>query len=470
MDADMAVDRFTVAVAFAIDLACLVSTNVGQQHRLQRMRSTGELGALIRRCLTENDGMFGSWVDERVRIESRMNKADRQGGFKVWSSPFLESHTALVKTSENHAILIDGREVHQDGRLDPNARRYRRRSFFRRAGYRLSREGALIATYQVDFLDNSYAVPEVIRALSNLRDDAFQSFYLFLRDYFGNARRQAVLGRRVGLAFDRINTLTLDELDHGCRRHALIFIRGFWDLTDDAAATSRHVRLRHVLESGELAGILTEAPWFDAYGNRYLGILREKEIGHRGDEIYLIGYRSTVVVAEHYWRNLYPENPLDASGAHLQPAGDLDPLYWYQADLLTMIEHQLARLAMLRQQLSFFRDRAARRPLEAERPGDALPLVLDGRANLTLINESLDFTRLTRHGFTREYASALRREMGLDEQLEAVRRRIGDMSQAVNLKSSVTSARAGNAIQAAALIISVIALVVSIFAIFFSQI
>lgn len=469
MGIDINADRFTVAAVFAIDLACLVPAEVRQQHRLQRMRSTGELGVLIRRCLTDNDTVFGRWVDERERVESRMNRADREGGVRVWSTRFLESHTRLVKTNENHPILVDGREVHEDHRLDPNGRRYHRRSFFRRAGYRLSREGALVATYQADFLDPSYTVPEVIRALTNFRDDAFQSFYLFLRDFFGSSHRSAVLGRRVGLPFERASALTRDELDNACRRHALIFIRGFWDVTEGAAPPSRHVRLGTVLESGELAGILTEAPWFDDYGSRYLGLLREKEIGHRGDEIYLIGDRSTVVVAERYWRNLYPENPLDLSGAHTQPTGELDPLYWYQADLLTMIEHQLARLAILRQQLLFFRDRTARRPLEAERPGDVLPLVLDGRANLTQISESLDFTALTRHRFIREYASALRREMGLDDQLEAVRRRIADMSEAVNLKSEVTTARASNAIQAIALVISILALVVSIIAIFQTQ-
>lgn len=218
-----------------------------------------------------------------------------------------------------------------------------------------------------------------------------------------------------------------------------------------------------------MAGILTEAPWYKAYGARYIERVRRNEVGHRGDEIYLVGHHSTVVVAERYWRNLYDEPAPDAGEAHRGPAAERDPLYWYQADLLTMVEHQLSRLTLLRQQVAFFRDRSSRRPLEAERPADALPVVLDGRANLTQVSESLDFISLCRHGFTREVAARLRREIGLDEQLDAARRRIDDMSAAVNLKSSVTSARSENIIQAITLVVSVIALLVSAVALLASR-
>jgi hypothetical protein len=81
------------------------------------------------------------------------------------------------------------------------------------------------------------------------------------------------------------------------------------------------------------------------------------------------------------------------------------------------------------------------------------------------LSESLDFTTLTRHGFTREYGAALRREVGVDEQLEAIRRRVADMSEAVELKSSVTSARAANVLQAAVLAISALALLATLFTI-----
>ena len=462
---EMSADWFKVAVVFAVDIACLVSSDLKQQQAVQRERSTGKLFESLRTCLNENDRSFGTWVNESARIQSRMEKADREGGVKVWAGRFLDSHSPLLHTNQNHAILVDGKDhVHEDGRLDASGRGYRGRCFFRRAGYRLTPEAAFLGSYQADFLDNTgYAISDVIHTLSKFREDAFGSFHHFLRDFFGNPYRRRLLERYTGLSFDRASNLTTDELGTFGRWHQLVFMKGFWQHPEDGGPR-RWAPLGDVTRSGELAGILTEAPWFGAYGSRYIENLRAKEIGHRGDEIYVVGNHTTVVVAERFWNNLFNELLPDNAGVHRQSAAVRDPLYWYQADLLTMIEHHLSRLALLRQQLAFFRDRGAFRALEAERPADALPLVLDGRTNLTQVTESLDFTSLARHGFTREFATVLRREMGLDAQLAAVRQRIGDMSEAVNLKSSVTSAKAQYTIQAAAFVIAVIALLVSVVA------
>lgn len=466
---EMSADRFTVAVVFAIDISSLVAGDLPQQQRLQRQRSTGELCQSLRACFGDGDNAFGEWVNESARIRDRMDRVDREGGIRVWSRRFLDNHSPMLQTNHNHALAVDRRVIHEDGRLDPSGRRYRRRTFFRGVGYRVTPEGAVVGTYQADFLDDvGYAVPEVIEALHHFREDALDSFRNYLRDFFGNPRRRRLLLLHTGLSFDRFDALATDEVETLVRRHQLLFIRGFWQSADRGRDRQR-ASLATVLRSGELAGILTEAPWYHAYGTRYLDKIRDKEIGHRGDEIYVVGHHSTVVVAERYWRNLYNEPAPDAGEAHRRPPAERDPLYWYQADLLTMVEHQLSRLALLRQQVTFFRDRSAHQPLEAERPADALPLVLDGRANLTQISESLDFISLCRHGFTREVASLLRREMGLDEQLDAVRRRIDDMSAAINLKSSVTSAHTENNIQRLALLISVMALLVSVVALVVSR-
>lgn len=464
---EMLVDRFTVAVVFAIDISCLVVDDLDQQQLLQSKRSRGELSRELRACLADGDNTFGEWVNESHRIRDRMDRVDREGGIRIWSRRFLDSHSPMLQTNHNHALTVNGRPVHEDARLDPTGRRYHRRVFFRGVGYRITAEGAVVATYQADFLDeNGYAVPEVIKALRYFREDALDTFRNYLRDFFGNPRRQHLLKKHTKLSINRVDGLRADEVETLVRRHQLLFVRGFWNHAE--GVERRHADLRSVLRSGELAGILTEAPWYERYGSRYLDRIRENEVGHRGDEIYLVGHHSTVVVAERYWENLYDEPAADAGTAHRRPAEARDPLYWYQADLLTVVEHQLSRLALLRQQVAFFRDRSSRQPLEAERPADALPLVLDGRANLTQITESLDFISLCRHGFTREVASLLRREMGLDEQLDAVRRRIDDMSAAVNLKSSVTFAHHENNIQRIALLVSTIALVVSVVALLLS--
>ena len=91
------------------------------------------------------------------------------------------------------------------------------------------------------------------------------------------------------------------------------------------------------------------------------------------------------------------------------------------------------------------------------------------RANLTLLYESLDFSLLARHGFTRRVAEELRAEMGVADALEAMRKRVWDMSAAIDLKSSVTSAQAAfdqasrnNTLQTIAIILAVLALLASV--------
>jgi hypothetical protein len=467
---EMLADRFTVAVVFAVDLACLLSSDPRQHRKFQQKRATGALRHALRECLAEGDGIFGTWVSERGRIVDRMRKAERDGGLRIWTSRFLDAYSPWLKINQNHGIQIEGRDVHEDGRLDPSGLRYRRESFFRHAGYRITPEGALLATYQAEFSDAGYEAWEVIQTLANFRTDAFESFHLFVHEYFGHPRRSRQLSLATRLEFNRLPALDLHELGGAARRHTLVFIRGFREPPSEnptplAPDDGQPVRLRKVLSSGELLGILNETPWYKHYSARYIETIRQQEIGHRGDEIYVVGHHSSVVVAERYWAGIDDNSATVEFPLNGRERPQHDPLYWYQADLLTTIEHHLARLALLRQQLSFLADHVARKPLEAQRPSEALPLVLDGRANLTQVNESLDFTSLASHGFTREFASLLRRQMGLDEQLKAVRRRIGDMSEAINLKSSVTSAKANNRLQVIAIVISVIALAVSVVAI-----
>ena len=98
-----------------------------------------------------------------------------------------------------------------------------------------------------------------------------------------------------------------------------------------------------------------------------------------------------------------------------------------------------------------------------------LPLVLAARSNLTLLNESLDFTSLVRHGFTRLFAQQLRHEMEFERALDALTQRITDMGEAIALKSSVQSAQAAlalasrnNVLQLLAVILAIIAVIATV--------
>src|SRR4051794_2580968 len=117
---EMLADRFTVAVVFAVDLACLLSAEPRQHRKLQQKRATGELRLALYDCLVDGDGAFGTWVNERGRIEDRMRKAERDGGLRIWTSRFLDTYSPWLKVNQNHGVQIDGRDVHEDGRLDPS--------------------------------------------------------------------------------------------------------------------------------------------------------------------------------------------------------------------------------------------------------------------------------------------------------------------------------------------------------------
>jgi hypothetical protein len=204
-----------------------------------------------------------------------------------------------------------------------------------------------------------------------------------------------------------------------------------------------------VVRSPELAGILNEARWYASYDPVYCEHVAAKQFGYRRDEIYVIDRRTTVIVAERCW-------------------GD-DPMAFFRQDLHLVVGHHVAAIALLMQQLAFFRDYSEARLIEAHEPLQVLPLVLAARSNLTLLHESLDFASLVRHGFTRLFAQQLRHEMELDRALDALTQRVADMGEAIMLKSSVQSARASlaqasrnNMLQVLAVILALVALILTI--------
>lgn len=443
--AEILAARFKATTVFGIDLAHILSSAMDDQRRLQEKRASEELWEALVECLATNDGHFGQWVDEADRIVQRMDAAERKGGKAVWQGRFLSLHSPLLLVNHNYGLVVSGHNTRDGNRLDPSGARYRS-AFVQEVNYRLTREGVLVATYEVDFRADTYSVDEVITALNDVREDSFATLQRFLRDFFGDPQRRALLGSATGLSLTGGRVFDKHAISEATHFHSLVMIEGFCEESADGYAS---VSLDRVVRSRELAGILNEAHWYPSYSTDYCSHLAAKQFGYRADEIYVIERRTTVIVAGRCWQD--------------------DPFVHYRHDLQLVIEHHIAAIALLMQQLAFFREYAEVRLIELHDPVPVLPLVLAARSNLTLLNESLDFTTLVRHGFTRLFAQQLRHEMEFQRALGALTQRVTNMGEAIALKSSVQSASAAlarasrnNLLQALAVVLALVAVIVTI--------
>jgi hypothetical protein len=443
--AELFAARFKATTIFGIDLADILSSAMDDQRRLQEKRASEQLWTALVDCLVANNSHFGQWVDEADRISHRMESADRKGGKAVWQRRFLSLHSPLLLVNHEYGLLVSGHKTRDGNEIDPSGGRYRS-AFLQDVNYRLTREGVLVATYEVDFRAPLYEISEVIGELTVLREDSFTTLQRFVADYFGDQQRRSLLGRATGLSFDVGRVFDKAAIAQATHFHSLVVVEGFLERTDTGYGT---VPLAQVVNSRELAGILNEAHWYDAYSDAYREHLAAKQFGYRADEIYIIERRTTVIVAARCWMD--------------------DPLVYYRQDLQLVIEHHIAALALLMQQLAFYREYSEIRLIEAHEPVPVLPLVLAARSNLTLLNESLDFTSLVRHGFTRLFAQQLRHEMEFERALDALTQRVANMGEAIDLKSSVQSAQAAlalasrnNLLQTLAVVLAILAVIISL--------
>src|SRR6266536_2214667 len=189
--AELFAARFKATTVFGIDLADILTSEMEDQRLLQEKRASERLWIELVDCLTANNSHFGQWVDEAPRIMHRMGLADRKGGKSVWQRRFLSLHSPLLMDNHNYGLLASGHKTRVGNELDPAGARYRS-AFLQDVNYRLTREGVLVATYEVDFRAASYAIPDVINALNVFREDSFNTFQRFLADYFGDQQRRTL--------------------------------------------------------------------------------------------------------------------------------------------------------------------------------------------------------------------------------------------------------------------------------------
>jgi hypothetical protein len=443
--AETTAGRLKASTIIGIDLVDLLAVSVNDQRSLQQIRAEETLWPDLLRCLQDDEPPFGRWVDEGPRIQQRMDDATRKGGKAIWQRRYLNQHSPLLYANHTYGLIVSGHSTRDGMNLDSSGARYRE-VYVESIDYRLTREGILVATYDVDFRDGSYSIPEVIQALARLREDSFATLYQFIKDYFCDSRRLMRIAKAIKLGLVSTRLDDREIVAEAAYYHSLVVVERFVRHLDNGP---QEVPLEEVVQSRELAGVLNEARWYAQYGDAYCSHVAAKEFGYRADEIYVIERRTSVIVADRCW--------LD------------DPLVQYRHDLRLVIEHHVAAIALLMQQLAFFREYEEVRAIETHEPVSVLPLVLAARANLTLLNESLDFTSLVRHGFSRLFAQQLRHEMEFEHALGALRQRVADMGEAIALKSSVQSAQAGlqrasrnNLLQALAVLLALGAVIITI--------
>jgi hypothetical protein len=445
--AEITAARFKATTVFGIDLLGMLAADTGEHRRLQERRASDQLWDGLVQCLAGNSHHFGQWIDEGDRIKQRMSNAARAGGREVWQRRFLRRHSPLLLANHNYHMFVSGNVVRPGNALDPSGTRYDMAFLEDELKYRITRDGVLVASYAADFRRPTYAILDVIRSLTHFRRDSFETLYRFLGEYFGNQQRRELLGAAVGVQLAGGNLFNKGAISEAIHFHSVAVLEGFRESVDGVTSD---VPLTRVVRSPELAGILNEATWYDRYDPVYCDQVANKQFGYRRDEIYVIDRRTTVIVADRCWRN--------------------DPMAFFRQDIHLVVIHHIAAIALVMQQLAFFRDAYNEaRLIEAQEPFHVLPLVLAARSNLTLLHESLDFGSLVRHGFTRLFARHLRQEMEFERALEALTQRVDAMGESIMLKSSVQSAQASlarasrnNMLQTLAVILALIALILTI--------
>jgi hypothetical protein len=393
----------------ALDVSSLVIDAVAELDLLQDLRARHELHSRLH-GLWESHADFS---DSRQEIEERSDRAVAQGGKRVWTNVFLDDHTPTNLPCGDH-LHADGARIARHNDLRP-VRQDLAPWTFEDSRSQLSRDGVIINTTGFE-LSVSAPIEVVIQQLSHLRWAAYENFKYQTRALLA---RQRPFTRAFG---DLEVNLRGDINREDVRAHQMLFIREVLD--GDLA----RVEPRKLSRSKEIAGLLNRASWYERYNGSYLSGLATKEIGYRNDEMYLTDRDATLIVLDGFWH-------------------DGDPLRHYMGDLLLGIEFHLGKQAFLHGQLEYSKGLYSVGAGGAD--GGSVSSVLRSRAILSSVYESLNFSVLISHGFTRRFISGVRSESELDNALADVERRISNLSLAVELRAAIDASHQELTLQAA---------------------
>jgi hypothetical protein len=441
---DLRLARIEVFQTFAVDMSDLFGDGPDSIRTLQELRAhdafpdsvVAQLVARMPDCRPERDA-----------IQDRMDESLRMKGKAVWTDHFLDRYAPVIlpheRTLKNHAdrLVVVGNRLSGDSESPLHYIK------FSGSHLKLFRDGTLTYTVGASFTDQCghefgslwYPIASIAKTIERI--EAFEEITLSNLRNTVKALVDNYIFRSVisdaGLRLRESRDLTNDLFRRRAKSHRLLFVERFFDgvkvnglypdgpsglRPPDAAA---EVPLEEVLSSSSFAGLLNTASWYDEYNTRYVNRLSQKDIGYRVDEIYLTDRHATVACNRGFWR-------IDPPGA--------EPLSRYKWDLILAVEYNVARVAYFSAALTYYQDHPDVRGLEEAPPVEALRYIIDGRAILANIDQSLDLSLLVDHGFTRLFITRLRRELGLEVAFAFIRQRVEDASATVALKSSVVAA------------------------------
>jgi hypothetical protein len=445
---DLRIGRVQVFSVLAIDLAELVARPIEDRRILQRLRAEDTLFPRLRDALI---GAIPGCSDEAEKIRTRMTESQELGGKAVWTDQFLERY-APVRLPTPTNLTQNDVPVPLSERLsdDPNSPLHFLR--FKDHVLKMFRDGTICYTVQTLFEDHvsrrhggglrpPATVDQAIARLTALSELLAENFRIALADLirshpFREAIANGVQSQGERLALREESTLHAADLRRQSKQHTAIFVENFFEgdiaaellSVTDAAADAAHVELRNVVASSSLAGLLNSATWYESYDRRYIQSLRRKEIGYRDDEIYLSDGDATVISARGFWRE------------GTVKSGTADPLSRYKLDIVLAIQYNVACMAYCGSTLAYYQSHPDVSNLENDRPLDALTYVIEGRAILSHLDQTLDLALLVDQGFMRVFIRRLREELGVEAAVTFIRQRVEDGSTSVGLKSAVLSA------------------------------
>jgi hypothetical protein len=432
------VARIRVFYTFGLDLVDYLEVTSESVDALQEMRAAGGLLKLYEASLAAEQN-YGPQAD---RIADEAKEAVSKEGKAVWSDTFLKSRSAWL-TPYPEVFNIGAEQLRVAGSvglLDGSLSSW----VFDTIRAYLTPDGVVVMT--VSFRrESEQDLNDAIRDLRALRQHArkvFDSHAQFIVKEGSPVRLMLA-----GCGFVPGARPNPEKV----RSHRTMFVHSM-------NCQSRRMCDAHRLRNtAAVAGLMNLAKWYPTYHSEYLHRLALKEFGYRSNELYLVDRDTTLCMQEGFW---------DAN----------NPLHLYMGNVLQAVEYHVGLQALMRGQLQYARRLYSTSATESS-SAEAVDGVRRSRAILSGAYESLNYSVLVLHGFTRRLLRALDEESEISAILNDVERRVENVSDSVSLQASVSTSNVtarlqefGNGINRrvlwvtlAAMLTSALALVVTIF-------
>lgn len=350
----------------------------------------------------------------QIRIDELV--ARERKGKSIWSETFLESRAPWRTPMD--ADWSVGADVFRVGQAVVTAGDHGNLdnwTFHDARGY-LTSDGVIVATMTFLLGDNSsIQLPSLIRAIREMRTVAKDGFVRHATQLIHKERPVKKLFNAIGFTPGQV------PKSEKIWSHRTVF------------ASSLGCALEHVChphpfrDTKVVAGVLNLSEWFNDYHTEYLNHLGQKEFGYRQSELYITDKDSTLAVRQDFFDR-------DSS------------LHLYMGNILQAVEYQLGIQALLHGQLQYARALYSLNG-DGSRGAASVEGVKFSRSILSGIYESLNYSVMVLHGFTRRLLSRLDHESEIRFILSDIERRIENVNDSVTLTSSVDQSDVSHSLQ-----------------------